>query len=163
MLPPLPRCSGWAHSSLKTAPSISAFRDSTVGSACTSSFSRFARRSLALRPAHSRGHQFRDRYPGASDILSPTCLPRLLPAGANRRVGLAPTGKSAALSRRTWIADIRTRFPHELTDCFGNAATATPVIVVRVALPSYEGVGVSHEQSLAPFDPCRVADPGCGR
>src|SRR5258708_20820890 len=49
--------------------------------------------SLALRPAHSRGHQFVTRYPKASDISSPPCLPRLLPAGANRRVGLAPTGK----------------------------------------------------------------------
>src|SRR6201997_2501551 len=39
-------------------PAVSAFPDSTVGSACTSSFSRFARRSLTLRPAHSRGHQF---------------------------------------------------------------------------------------------------------
>lgn len=32
----------------------------------TSSFSRLARRSLALRPAHSRGHQFVTRYPKAS-------------------------------------------------------------------------------------------------
>jgi hypothetical protein len=39
-------------------PAVSVFRDSTVGSARTSSFSRFARRSLTLRPAHSRGHQF---------------------------------------------------------------------------------------------------------
>ena len=30
---------------------------STSGSACTSSFSRFAQRSLALRPAHSHGHR----------------------------------------------------------------------------------------------------------
>ena len=74
-------------------PSVSAFPDSTFGSACTSTFSRFAQRLLALRPAHSRSHQSRDRYPGASDISSPPCLPRLLPAGANRRVGLAPTGK----------------------------------------------------------------------
>src|SRR5437588_7832664 len=29
-----------------------------AGSACTSTFSRLARRSLALRPAHSRCHQF---------------------------------------------------------------------------------------------------------
>ena len=36
---------------------------------------------------------FRDRYPKASDISSPPCLLRLLPAGANRRVGLAPTEK----------------------------------------------------------------------
>src|SRR6516164_6258963 len=58
-----------------------------------SSVSRLARRSLALRPAHSRGHQFVTRYPKASDISSPPCLLRLLPAGANRGVGLAPTEK----------------------------------------------------------------------
>src|SRR6202048_3353325 len=61
---------------------VSAFPDSTFGSACTSTFSRIARRLLTLRPAHSRDHQLRDRYPGASDISSPPCLPRLLPAGA---------------------------------------------------------------------------------
>jgi hypothetical protein len=74
-------------------PAMSAFPGRVTGSACTSSFSRLARRSLALRPAHSRGHQFVTRYPKASDIPSPPCLLRLLPAGANRRVGLAPTGK----------------------------------------------------------------------
>jgi hypothetical protein len=67
--------------------------EGVAGSACTSTFSRHARRSLALRPAHLRGHQFVTRYPEASDISSPPCLLRLLPAGANRRVGLAPTGK----------------------------------------------------------------------
>jgi hypothetical protein len=39
-------------------PAVSAFPERVVGSACASSFSRFARRSLALRPAHSRCHQF---------------------------------------------------------------------------------------------------------
>ncbi len=39
-------------------PAISAFPDMAVGSACTSTFSRLAQRSLALRPAHSRCHQF---------------------------------------------------------------------------------------------------------
>src|SRR5262249_54851348 len=43
-------------------PAISAFPERVVGSACTSTFSRLARRSLALRPAHSRGHQFVARY-----------------------------------------------------------------------------------------------------
>ena len=38
-------------------PTVSAFPGSTSGSACTSSFSRFAQRSLALRPAHSHGHR----------------------------------------------------------------------------------------------------------
>ena len=39
-------------------PAVSAFPDMAVGSACASSFSRIAQRSLALRPAHSRCHQF---------------------------------------------------------------------------------------------------------
>ena len=38
-------------------PAVSAFPDMAVGSACASSFSRLARRSLALRPAHSRCHR----------------------------------------------------------------------------------------------------------
>src|SRR5271163_2323215 len=115
MLPPLPRCSGRAYSSLKNRPSVSAFPDSTVGSACTSTFSRFARRLLALRPAHSRSHQIRDRYPGASDISSPPCLPRLLPAGAVAGRGLHPLEKrrlvtahveSAPSASRSWRSSI---------------------------------------------------------
>src|SRR6202044_1070778 len=39
-------------------PAVTAFPDNVVGSACTSSFSRPAQRSLALRPAHSRGHLY---------------------------------------------------------------------------------------------------------
>src|SRR5260221_11664302 len=39
-------------------PAVSAFPERVVGSACALSFSRLARRSLALRPAHSRWHQF---------------------------------------------------------------------------------------------------------
>ena len=39
-------------------PAVSAFPEMAVGSACALSFSRLARRSLALRPAHSRCHQF---------------------------------------------------------------------------------------------------------
>ena len=57
MLPPLPRCSRRAPIVAQTCPSISAFPERVVGSACTASFSRPAQRSLTLRPAHSRGHQ----------------------------------------------------------------------------------------------------------
>src|SRR5271167_1069289 len=39
-------------------PAVSAFPERVVGSACTSAFSRLARRSLALRPAHSRRHLY---------------------------------------------------------------------------------------------------------
>ena len=37
-------------------PAVSAFPERVVGSACASSFSRPAQRSLSLRPAHSRCH-----------------------------------------------------------------------------------------------------------
>src|ERR1700738_3101999 len=49
---------------------------------------------------------FVTRYPKASDISSPPCLLRLLPAGAVAGWGLHPL-ESAALSRRTPIAEVR--------------------------------------------------------
>src|SRR5450756_685575 len=52
-------------------PVVSAFPERVVGSACASSFSRIAQRSLALRPAHSRRHQFVTRYPKASATSLP--------------------------------------------------------------------------------------------
>src|SRR5215472_3774662 len=93
MLPPLPRCSSWVYSSLISPSRISLPRfHYRVGlhivlfEVCPA-FTHVAACTLARSP-------IRDRYPGASDISSPPCLPRLLPAGANRRVGLAPTGKA---------------------------------------------------------------------
>src|ERR1700746_878931 len=77
----------------QTYPSISTFPETTIGSACTSSFSRIARRLLTFRPAHSRGHQNRERYSHASDISSPPCLLRLLPAGAVAGWALHPLEK----------------------------------------------------------------------
>src|SRR5215469_5903807 len=106
MLPPLPRCSSWVYSSLISPRGVSLPRFH-YRSTCTSSFSRFAQRLLTLRTAHSRGHQFVTSYPKASDISSPPCLLRLLPAGANCRVGLAPTRKrrlvTAHMESRPWI------------------------------------------------------------
>src|ERR1700758_1414969 len=94
------------YSSLKLAPSMSAFPDSTVGSACTSSFSRFARRSLTLRPAHSRGHQFVTAIRGLQTFRHLYAC-----SGCFRRERIAGWSlhplESAALSRRTWIADLR--------------------------------------------------------
>jgi len=55
MLSPLPRRSDWVHR-LLAFPAVSAFPDMAVGSARASTFSRLIRRSLALRPAHSRCH-----------------------------------------------------------------------------------------------------------
>src|SRR5260370_32723983 len=88
----------------QTHPSVSAFPESTVGSACTSSFSRIARRSLTLRPAHSRGHQI-------VTVIRRFQTFRPLHACSGRfRLERSPGGactrwKSAALSRRTWSSD----------------------------------------------------------
>src|SRR6267142_480583 len=83
-------------------PAVSAFPERVVGSACASSFSRLAQRSLSLRPAHSRCHQFVTRIPKASASSLPPWLLRLLPAGAVAGWDLHPL-ESAALSRRTPI------------------------------------------------------------
>jgi hypothetical protein len=49
---------GAASGRIASHPDVSVFPDTVVGSTCALSFSRIARRSLALRPAHSRRHQF---------------------------------------------------------------------------------------------------------
>jgi hypothetical protein len=106
VLPPLPRGSGWASSSLSHL-AVSAFPDNVVGSACTSSFSRIAQRSLALRPAHSRGHLLHRR-------LQPFCHLHDC-SGCFRLERLAGWGshplESAALARRTRETDIVDRAP----------------------------------------------------
>jgi hypothetical protein len=87
-------------------PAISAFPARVVGSACASSFSRLARRSLALRPAHSRSHQIVARF---TQRLQPV---RHLPdcSGCFRLEHFAGWDshplESAALSRRTPTAVI---------------------------------------------------------
>jgi hypothetical protein len=104
MLPLLPRRSGWAYCSL-IHPAVPAFPERVVGSACALSFSRLAQRSLTLRPAHSRCHQFVTRFPKASASSLPPWLLRLLPAGAFAGWDLHPL-ESAALSRRTPETDL---------------------------------------------------------
>jgi hypothetical protein len=49
------RCSAVGFSALRP---VSAFPEGVIGVACASSFSRLARRSLALQPAHSRFTKF---------------------------------------------------------------------------------------------------------
>src|SRR6476469_11012244 len=104
MLPPVPRCSGWAYSSL-ISPSRSSLPrfGGRVGlhidlfEAC-SAFTHVAACTLARSP------YFVTSYPKASDISSPPCLLRLLSAGAIAGWDLHPL-ESTALSRRTPLAD----------------------------------------------------------
>ena len=100
MLSPLPRRSDWA-SSLLIHPAVSAFPDRVVGSACASTFSRFARRSLALRPAHSRCHQFVTRITeGFNRFVTSTIAP-VASGWSICRVGLTPTGKRHLFTAHT--------------------------------------------------------------
>jgi hypothetical protein len=100
MLSPLPRRSDGA-SSLLIRPVVSAFPDRVVGSACASTFSRFARRSLTLRPAHSRCHQFVTRITeGFSHFVTSIAAP-VASGWSGCRVGLAPTGKRHLFTAHT--------------------------------------------------------------
>src|SRR5208282_2443599 len=79
-------------------PAVSAFPEIAVGSACTSTFSRLARRSLALRPAHSRRHLYVTSYTeGFSHFVTSMTAP-VASGWSVRRVGLSPTGKRRLLT-----------------------------------------------------------------
>ena len=82
-------------------PAVTAFPENVVGSACTSSFSRFAQRSLALRPAHSRGHLYVTSYTeGFSHFVTSMTAP-VASGWSGCRVGLAPTGTRRLLKAHT--------------------------------------------------------------
>ena len=100
MLPPLPRRSGWAYFSLISPSRVSLPRKGhRVGlhivlfEAC-SAFTRVAACTLARSP-------IRDPLSEGFRHFVASMLIRLLPAGANRRVGLAPTGKRRLVTAHT--------------------------------------------------------------
>src|SRR6202167_770577 len=92
-------------------PAVTAFRDNVVGSACTSSSSRPAQRSLALRPAHSRGHLYVTCY---TEVFSHFVTSMTAPVASGwsdlAGWGLHPL-ESAALSRRAREAGVSTHGP----------------------------------------------------
>ena len=79
-------------------PAATAFPENVVGSACASTFSRLAQRSLALRPAHSRGHQYVTSYTeGFSHFVTSMTAP-VASGWSGCRVGLAPTARRTAVA-----------------------------------------------------------------
>ena len=95
MLSPLPRHSVWLHLSL-TSPDVSAFPALADRSACATSFSRLAQRSLALRPAHSPSHLVTLYTRGFSHFVTSMTTP-IASGWSDSRVGLSPTGKTPPL------------------------------------------------------------------
>src|SRR5262249_36931568 len=138
MLPPLPRCSSWVYSSLISPRSVSLPRKGhRVGlhivlfEVC-SAFTRVAACTLARSP------YFMTRYPKASDISSPPCLLRLLPAGANRRVGLAPTGKRRLVTAHTLSGPCslaKLQLGDQVGDLVGRQEIATATFFVCQPVP----------------------------
>ena len=101
--------------SLLTSPDVSAFPDRVVGSACAMSFSRLARRSLTLRPAHSPSHLVTFYIEGFSHFV--TSMTASIASGWSKscRVGLSPTGKrrlsTAHTPCRHWDMDLSLPIP----------------------------------------------------
>jgi hypothetical protein len=134
---------------LLTHPVVSVFPTRVGGSTCAASFSRLARRSLALRPAHSRSHQFVARFTeGFSQFVTSLTAP-VASGWSIRRVGLAPTGKRRLGTAHTHpgrhepnqavancsfragklgIANLHTRVAFASPNCLANCEwSATPV------------------------------------
>ena len=80
---------------------VSAFPEIAVGTACASSFSRIAQRSLALRPAHSRRHLYVTCYTEGSSHFVTSMTAPVASGWSGRRVGLAPTGKRRLVTAHT--------------------------------------------------------------
>jgi hypothetical protein len=128
---------------------VSAFPERVVGSACALSFSRLTRRSLTLRPAHSRCHQFVTRIPKASASSLPPWLLRLLPAGAFAGWDLHPL-ESAALSRRTPQADIARAWQHSVVACL-SAAAMDSHFRCRISAVALRPYSMAIRVPVAPF------------
>jgi hypothetical protein len=96
-------------------PTVSAFPDNVVGSACTSSFSRPAQRSLALRPAHSRRHLYVTCYTEGSSHFVTSMTAPVASGWSVCRVGLAPTGKRRLVTAHTLSGHFGSRRGYRVT------------------------------------------------
>src|SRR5580704_19219471 len=100
MLPPLPRCSGWAYSSLISPSRVSLPRKGhRVGlrivlfEAC-SAFTRVAACTLALSPIRDTHSE------GFSQFVTSLAAP-VASGWSGRQVGIAPTGKRRLVTAHT--------------------------------------------------------------
>ena len=130
-------------------PAVSAFPDSAVGSACTSTFSGLARRSLALRPAHSRGHQV------------VTAVRRLQPfrylhdcsdcfrLERNRRVGLPTTGKRRLSTAHAVSGHCRDLDPNAARGFNRGANPARSLLRLSLSSPPKAALPPVHSWSRA--------------
>ncbi|SAL81568.1 hypothetical protein AWB67_05877 [Caballeronia terrestris] len=85
-------------------PVISAFFERVAGWACASAFSRFAQRSLTLRPAHSRCHRFVTfvtRLPESFSHFATSMTAPVASGWSGCRAGLTTAGKRRLFTAQT--------------------------------------------------------------
>ena len=136
-----------------TSPAVSAFPDMAVRSACALSFSRFARRSLALRPVHSRCHRISDTLSeGFSHFVASIAAP-VASGWSGCRWDLHPL-ESAAFSRRTPKPDMRVQSTNL---CGPHHSDELPPLPIDPR-PSAERRGAATEIGAAVTGPNEVAN-----
>ena len=130
-------------------PAVSAFPEIAVGSACTSTFSRLAQRSLALRPAHSRRHLYVTCYTeGFSHFVTSMTAP-VASGWSGCRVGLAPTGKRRLVTAHANSGHSPTTSDRAKSDPRRNLH-ATPA---RLATSAGSGLPLSVKRVELLFEP----------
>jgi hypothetical protein len=141
---------------------MSTFPEWVVGSACASSFSRIAQRSLALRPAHLRCHQFVARLSeGFSHFVSSIAAP-VASGWSNCRVGLTPTGKRRLITAHTRSGhrqSPKTKTPPKRG--FRRALKVRPSCAF--ATPDRQGLGPAARASFTSTDDNRSCGTTCGK
>ena len=130
-------------------PDVSVFPNRLVGSTCALSFSRIARRSLALQPAHSRCHQSCDTLiEGFSHFVTSMTAP-IACGWSGCRVGLAPTGKRRLCTAHTHLGHLAgSKSEADQCDCPTSSAAPywvidTPILLTVGAIASIEACDAS--------------------
>src|SRR5215471_2959486 len=150
MLPPLPRCSRWAYSSLKITHPCQPSPVPRPGRPAHRPF-------RGLLSVHSRCGLHtrtvtvcRDRYPKASDTSSPPCLLRSLPAGAVAGWGLHPPEKRRLVTAHVDCGHSITSSARARIE--GGIVSPSALAVLRLTTSSnVVGCWTGRSAGLAPF------------
>ena len=139
MLSLLPRHSDWEYS-LLILPVLSAFPALADRSACATSFSRIAQRSLTLRPAHSPSHLVTLYTRGFSHFVTSMTAP--VASGWSKFAGWdSHPLRNAALARRTPSPDLQRRTKMATEAAAGTGTTC----ILRSLLTMTESPGAMRK------------------
>ena len=144
-------------------PAMSAFPESVTGSACATTFSRLAQRSLTLRPAHSPSHLMTLCTRGFSHFVTSMTAP--IASGRSEIAGWdSHPLRNAALSRRTHRAVV-SRHVHQVDteDTFQTLRHVFRLGIQWVSAPPYPPLHSDRPCPAWPVSPARYLLCGRGR